>query len=127
MARRINNKELLAWLDKPPVCLPALCTTEELFEVMHYKDINRIRRVSRKGGWLHPARVDVEGSSSLRFDTQKVKEMIEAGKMTQPRRRKENRLDHAKRRPEYLKENRLGLDDISSISDRYYGKIDKQE
>ena len=49
MARRINNKELLAWLDKPPVCLPALCTTEELFEVMHYKDIDTIRRASRKG------------------------------------------------------------------------------
>ena len=88
MARRINNKDLLTWLDKPPVCLPALCTTEELFEVMHYKDINRIRRVSRKGGWLYPARVDVEGSSTIRFDTQKIKELIEAGKMPKPRRRR---------------------------------------
>ena len=89
MARRINNKELLAWLDKPPVCLPALCTTEELNQILRYSDANTIRKISREGGWLHPARVDVEGSSSLRFDTQKVKEMIEAGKMTQPRRRKE--------------------------------------
>ena len=89
MARRINNKELLAWLDKPPVCLPALSTTEELFEVMHYKDIDTIRRASRKGDWLYPARVDVEGSSTIRFDTQKIKELIEAGKMPKPRRRKE--------------------------------------
>ena len=88
MSRRINRRVLLEWLDKPPVCLPALCTTEELFEVMHYKDINRIRVVSRKGGWLYPARVDVEGSWYIRFDTQKVKELIEAGQMTMPRRRR---------------------------------------
>ena len=55
---------------------------------MHYKDINRIRVVSRKGGWLYPARVDVEGSWYIRFDTQKVKELIEAGQMTMPRRRR---------------------------------------
>tara|TARA_Y100001963_G_scaffold18781_1_gene23721 strand:- start:3903 stop:4178 length:276 start_codon:yes stop_codon:yes gene_type:complete len=89
VVRRINNKELLAWLDKPPVCLPALCTTEELFEVMHYKDIDTIRRASRKGGWLYPARVEIEGNYYLRFDTQKIKELIEAGKMPKPRRRKE--------------------------------------
>ena len=88
MSRRINRRVLLEWLDKPPVCLPALCTTEELNEILRYSQIDTIRKASRKGGWLYPARVDVEGSWYIRFDTQKVKELIEAGKMPKPRRRR---------------------------------------
>ena len=90
MVRTKKEKKGLAFLSRESIRLPRYCTVRQLFESVanpdwDYKNENTVRRVSREGGWLYPARVEMEGSSMILFDCKIVLKLLKDGKKPKSR------------------------------------------